>query len=1087
MADQNSPFDPRDNNDYWSPNRSEKNKITDDDLSHDEKPQIQNDIQSENQSKNLDDLESNPDDDGNGISGGDSELSNDEISQSDKIAAGYYQTDEKTKEKRKKFSRKRIAIGAGIAGLVGGGLVSIFLILMPLKIQHLFSNVEQRFYGLATNAIEARAETILSRYMTKYTFKSLSNLTCGTMISKDCNMAYDPGKGYVSNLYQNWHNVRIEEKLFKNHGIEIKYNTNGNGRFTIITRNGLTLDGIDGDNFDLSSLRRQSVGANNVVREINRALEGETFWKKLMLRRGVRNLAKNKYNIKWCLFACDTRDNIRETRISAVKRLKLKIAERTLSPFSDRLALYMTCTITNCGSEDFLRDRSRLTNRIIEEFGEEYIEQVAKTVGNKTFKQVIIEKVFTKIFSEASGKLAAGAVPLVGIFYMVDTANEIDQLIYNGTISKFLADNAASQYAEYYLAMRSHVDEGADSQLTLEEVGAQSELFNGMEDSLVFQRELGTSSPVVATPSIFTQPAFAQEAPEEYLCANDEPVPSGELVCPERKVSQLSAADRWRQSETANTLWDLSLGFYNCGAWNIIPGVDCEHGNAADDLWPLDPALHWVFQTFEGILSGLVNVTFGIISAIPGIGDVLEQAIDWGKDKVAELFQYVMGLIIPDLHAGTGPGREVFDDLYAGADVVGNEFSKGFEVPDTGELVGLGGKKLSEVEVQENLQTVYERDLSDFQSQNLFARLFSTDSSYSVVSKAAVDLTPNNMSISGVFNYLANLFNPIKTTSYVAAGVLGNDVYAQSYQYLGDPFGIDQYGYTIDDENLNIDPEELTLESCSPGGVFYDAWYEGIKGDEDDELLPDGQIIHNVSNPCMLEQVTTNILDSWFTDEDDGGVGITTPYSSINIVTGTSPINTLSSHPNLEDYVQPNGYYQLPPAVADEYGFWGGSPPIQRCGTRELVDLAYTIGTKWGKTHPSNLILAGDLNAPGHLSHKYGVDWDIYMQSTVYRTDTYNGYLTTQEEAIELGRMLADTGIIKNIFYNDPAVISDFNSYVASQDLSGVMSEENYHWDHFHVRILDEYRGIEMSVSCEDTIFTYYLPGKIEEEIRWLG
>jgi hypothetical protein len=109
------------------------------------------------------------------------------------------------------------------------------------------------------------------------------------------------------------------------------------------------------------------------------------------------------------------------------------------------------------------------------------------------------------------------------------------------------------------------------------------------------------------------------------------------------------------------------------------------------------------------------------------------------------------------------------------------------------------------------------------------------------------------------------------------------------------------------------------------------------------------------------------------------------------------------------------------------------------------------------------------------------------MQSTVYRTDTYNGYLTTQEEAIELGRMLADTGIIKNIFYNDPAVISDFNSYVASQDLSGVMSEENYHWDHFHVRILDEYRGIEMSVSCEDTIFTYYLPGKIEEEIRWLG
>ena len=57
--------------------------------------------------------------------------------------------------------------------------------------------------------------------------------------------------------------------------------------------------------------------------------------------------------------------------------------------------------------------------------------------------------------------------------------------------------------------------------------------------------------------------------------------------------------------------------------------------------------------------------------------------------------------------------------------------------------------------------------------------------------------------------------------------------------------------------------------------------------------------------------------------------------------------------------------------------------------------------------------------------------------------------------------MFADTKVIKNIFYNDTSVQQDFNAYVASKGYPGKMSSESGHDNHFHVRLLDDFKGPE--------------------------
>ncbi len=159
----------------------------------------------------------------------------------------------------------------------------------------------------------------------------------------------------------------------------------------------------------------------------------------------------------------------------------------------------------------------------------------------------------------------------------------------------------------------------------------------------------------------------------------------------------------------------------------------------------------------------------------------------------------------------------------------------------------------------------------------------------------------------------------------------------------------------------------------------------------------------------------------------------------------------LMQPPNLGPEVG-NGYYRMPDAPNGEYIFSPNTPPNERCGSKTLINTIYTVAVNWHKKYPTSRVRIGDLNAPAHASHKNGIDVDI-------TTEDFSAADTSgdQNKSKELGRLFANTGVIKLIFYNDSAVESDFNNYVQEKGLSGNMQYWPNHEDHFHVRILDSY------------------------------
>ena len=202
-------------------------------------------------------------------------------------------------------------------------------------------------------------------------------------------------------------------------------------------------------------------------------------------------------------------------------------------------------------------------------------------------------------------------------------------------------------------------------------------------------------------------------------------------------------------------------------------------------------------------------------------------------------------------------------------------------------------------------------------------------------------------------------------------------------------------------------------------------------------LLADAMLY--LSDPSKVDE-------SLFASSSQGGGG------------ANSGIAGVQAPPNLAG-PQSNGYYLMPDAQPPGlYTFNGGTPPESRCGSKQLVSVIYTVAQAWKQKFPDSNLVVGDLNGPGsqHKSHNFGVDVDITTSDRSAANTSGD-----PEKSKALARMFADTKVIKNIFYNDTSVQQDFNAYVASKGYPGKMSSESGHDNHFHVRLLDDFKGPE--------------------------
>lgn len=137
------------------------------------------------------------------------------------------------------------------------------------------------------------------------------------------------------------------------------------------------------------------------------------------------------------------------------------------------------------------------------------------------------------------------------------------------------------------------------------------------------------------------------------------------------------------------------------------------------------------------------------------------------------------------------------------------------------------------------------------------------------------------------------------------------------------------------------------------------------------------------------------------------------------------------------------GCYQLPDSKY--YSPYGSN----HTGTKCLVQMIAATSKAWKEKYPNDVVRVGDMNAPGHLSHKTGVDVDIYTDQAANMTiPSYS-----KERSIEYGRLWFSTGNIDYIFFNDASVRSGVQDYAKANKLPGVIQAWPNHEDHFHVRL----------------------------------
>lgn len=431
--------------------------------------------------------------------------------------------------------------------------------------------------------------------------------------------------------------------------------------------------------------------------------------------------------------------------------------------------------------------------------------------------------------------------------------------------------------------------------------------------------------------------------------------------------------------------------------------------------------------------------------------------------------------------------NNVIDSLIVGAKqnvkgaLLGSYGNYGARLAANDQAIAHGGTELTttdSVALKEDRNELFKNEL---QHKSLFARYLDLSEPDSVASKTVFE----NPDLQGPQAVIASLIsNPFKVFSSLARNLIPKVSAATTYDY-----GFPEFGFTLDElndpDNLYDDPYAIAKEIEDNSDPEYLAKLNekygkpcfGLTINPDTGTLEPGNDTKKYndikpeckvrSNPELtkyryyLVDMTTQKSLLCYEGLDEASCTELGFDANSSQTPTTPPQGGLETPPNMGGEIA-NGYYKMPDATQEEYVI--SSPDNNRCGSVTLINTIYTVSKRWYAKYPNSKIRIGDLNAAaGHASHMNGVDVDIY---TVDKSAADMG--GDAEKSKELGRMFADTGVIKVIFYNDTAVQNDFNAYIQSKGLPSKMESWPGHENHFHVRILDDFR-LKTSGGCSES------------------
>ncbi len=826
-------------------------------------------------------------------------------------------------------NKKKVAAGGGIVAVIISLILALFFVLLPLKIEHMVKTLENKYFSQSNSAMQKMNEKIFKRYVKEKVFKDYADCKGGT-INKNCKRsAIANGTNPVTNTYRAWTEARIENQL-ADRGIVIE--KRGNNWFIKTptdSKDGVNL-GSGNDDFD----KNWDKANRGVIRsQLNDSLDKETRWKKVWLRYRFGRLLEEKYGIKRCMLFCGTRDALADNKDKKVQAAKLYLVQRVVAPRSDILGEVFGCLITQeCkpGTGDLKEEanidtterpsgegepsskmqrgiRGKLVAKVAEYSDVDKLLTTSDEIKEKGLTKYLVEKALKPVFQEAAGKIAGLAVPGVGT---VNFANTLIQTSSNAgpKIKKLTYLANAPSAVQLYLNYRTYADEihigkntdPAEVGSFVDSLGPTKDTKEdpsvggtaGAENSPLYSainntRQNSTSSSML---DVFgTNSAYAAsdkrlldiKSSKDYKCNNGENVTSGQLICNEEYLGGGSGI--------ANGLHDF---FAKDPLGKQIKNVA--------DIWNATGG--WVFKQFGDLTAAVANEATSTLDDLckTGAGDVLGLGYCQLKPVIAgvteNVAKAVVSWLIPNPYGANQSGGRTYNLMAAGANVAGN---------DSCSQMGCGASTPEAVAKIQNEQLQQEQQ--SFNTLPMFAKLFNTDTQYSLISRVAIS-TPFTVS-AAQSNFASIMTNPIgKMFDSFGSLFAGRRAFAANTQNTVDVFKIGVVAF--DQNSIPDDPEKYWDENncgdTSENGPIAKWQKESAdaanavgdstdgNGVNKDTYMP----IHKTSNTCLLIKTATasagGYYDSSLLSEDDKKHIGTNSTAATDTATVEIDLNTLN-------------------------------------------------------------------------------------------------------------------------------------------------------------------------------------------------
>jgi hypothetical protein len=796
----------------------------------------------ESKNDNPKDLENKEEDAANG-EGENADASTQDEAQSleNEVGDGFYKNDSEggaTKSKSKSKLKKRLLIGGGIGGAGAALTILGFISLLPLKLVSLTNNLEKHFYSSVDSSVKKRVDKIFSTYIDKKVLPGINGACRSTAgITRSCAVV-GPGTSKLNKLFQAWKDNNFEGKLADKYGIEFASKKDGGGveRHFVITKNdSMNLDSWEkqtGSKPDLFTYLKNSGSektAGEVRAAVTKALEDETYFKRVIYRFKIGKLLERKYGIKRCIIACNIRDNFSSWKDQKRKAAIFYLVDRVITPRNAKIGIVLECFVApnGCkGSGGVGADGEKLdefdqkvsanlktfAETLGKDVGDEAVQKLVKQASSLTENGVqyaLLNVILDTVLSDAAAAEAKDLVPVVGqIALAMQIVEKIDTLPALLTKMKYVTNSLAM--VQFYMMYRTHADEIKSGHVDAAMVGSFTNMMGktgnsgSAESSPLYNSLFDTTPTKTAFDSLFPSAQALAAATPSYKCNkpgiiegatnvvagvqpktdNQNNLLPGNTVCPEDDldgrsgitniIEQLKSTPNFKTAQLAEGVWSKD-------PLSSVPLAPCA---SLKCVW--NDATNWATWAIGKALAPITSQLLGYIQPL-----------------IEKFSKFFVSVLIPSPfpdNLNDLSGAKSFTLAGGGADVSGNDTAH----------YGLGGQKLTDQQVAAIRDDQQQQDKEQFTAKPLYARLFDSSDTNSLISHVALSMPAPNSVVSSLTNLTSNPVNRLLGSFSSLFGSHKVSAAAPS----ADPFHVTQYGYPLNSADLSTDPEMVNDTTC---------------------------------------------------------------------------------------------------------------------------------------------------------------------------------------------------------------------------------------------------------------------------------